>query len=124
FAEAVLIPGYIPNAGILPALSEWSWAWRYDAFPSIDPVKDATATEIELRTGMTTYADALADRGIDWREHFQQIGRERDMAKALGIEDLLWPDQAVAAAAPATTKPARQAERDTVLDDEEAAYAR
>jgi lambda family phage portal protein len=122
FAEAVLIPGYIPNAGILPALSEWSWAWRYDAFPSIDPVKDATATEIELRTGMTTYADALADRGIDWREHFQQIGRERDMAKALGIEDLLWPDQAVAA--PATTKPARQAERDTVLDDEEAAYAR
>lgn len=90
YAEAIDIRGYIPDAESLPDLSEWTWTWRYDAFPSIDPVKDATATQIELQIGTLSFADAMADRGADWVEHFRQIARERELAKELGIDDLLY----------------------------------
>ena len=119
WAEALAIEGFVPNGDTLPPLSDWSWTWRYNGFPSIDPVKDATATEIDLRCGVQSYADVLSERGKDWRDHFRQLAAERTLARELGIEDLLWPDQQTAAPAAPT-----QAERDTVLDDEEAAYDR
>lgn len=133
FAFELLASQTLPEEieAVLPPISEWTWKWRYDGFPSIDPVKDSTATEIELRTGMTTYADALADKGIDWREHFQQLAAERKAAKELGIEDLLWPDQTDASQARQNTL-ATQQDRpqrppsdsdDTVIDEEEAIYA-
>jgi capsid protein len=62
----------------LPLRSEWSWAWYFDGFTSLDPVKDAQAEEIRLRNGTTTYAASYAARGIDWEEAFEQRAIERD----------------------------------------------
>lgn len=124
--EALLIPGYLPAD--LPPITEWKWNWRFDGFPSIDPVKDATASEINLRTGLTTYTDELAEQGKDWEEHFEQLARERKRAKELGIEDLLWPDQTAQSAdrqgrlvaeREPPRPPADDGSDETVLDEEE-----
>lgn len=97
------------------------WKWQYDGFQSIDPVKDATATEIMLRTGMITYADALAECGKDYVEHFEQMAREWELATRLGITHLLWPDRTPAAQMANTIRPRTQTEIDTQLEDEELA---
>lgn len=125
--HAVLIANYLP-AG-LPPVETWAFDWRFDGFPSIDPVKDATANEIRLRTGETTYAEILAEQGKYWEEHFEQLARERQRARELGIEDLLWPDQTQASADRQNrlaTQPDEQRRRpaddgsdETVLDEEE-----
>ena len=142
-AEAALIPGYLPDG--LPAMEFWAWQWQYDGVPSINPVDDATADATNLENGLTSHAQLLAENGIDWEEHFESIARQREKAKALGIEDLLWPAQAKAAQLPKSDaaaagpggnrtnegsagKPQQhgaewQAEHDTVLDLEEVTSA-
>lgn len=106
-AEAVLIPGYLP-AG-LPPVEEWRWKWQWDAFPSIDPVKDATAQEIRKRTGLSTDADELAAEGKDWREHYRQLARERRLRDELGLPQ---PDQTPAARPDPSADPAAMEEAD------------
>jgi Bacteriophage capsid protein len=81
--EALLVPGYLP-AGLPPA-AEWQWCWQWDAFESIDPVKDATAQEIRKRNGLSTDADELAAAGKDWREHYRQLAKEKALRDALGL---------------------------------------
>lgn len=81
--EALFVPDLIP-AG-LPPFAQWAWDWGWDGFESIDPVKDATATQIDLATGMANYADALAERGKDWEEHFEQRAAEKKRAAELGL---------------------------------------
>lgn len=76
YAEAKLIPGYLPDG--VPDIREWRVRWQWDAFPSIDPVKDATANEILLQSGQTTLEEVCAERGMDWEEvQDQQLREER-----------------------------------------------
>jgi lambda family phage portal protein len=76
YAEARIIPGYLPEG--VPVISEWRVRWQWDAFPSIDPVKDATANEILLQSGQTTLEEVCAERGMDWEEvQDQQLREER-----------------------------------------------
>lgn len=82
-ADAMIRPNVLPAN--LPPLEEWSWSWHWDGFESIDPVKDATADQIELQTGLATYKQKLAERGIDVEEHFEEMAREQKMAKSLGL---------------------------------------
>lgn len=84
YAEASLVPGYLPEG--LPAPAAWNWAWQWDGFPSIDPLKDAKAQEVRKKIGLTTDADELAREGKDWREHYKQLAREKAERKRLGIE--------------------------------------
>lgn len=81
--EATVSPGVLPPG--LPPFMDWLWEWFWDGFDSIEPVKDATATQIDLSTGMVTYADALAERGKDWEEHFEQRAAEQRRAAELGL---------------------------------------
>jgi lambda family phage portal protein len=127
-AEALLVPDYLP-AG-LPPVEDWLWTWQYDGTPSINPVDDANAAEIELRNGLTDHATELAEAGVDWEERFEAMARQRQRARELDIEDMLWPARrtgvpvgadANAGAAPPTPAPPRaQAEVDTVLEEEAA----
>jgi lambda family phage portal protein len=88
--EAVLIEGYLP-AGLPPA-AQWTWDWQWDAMPSIDPVKDATADNIGLSNGTRTLSDVLAERsGKDWQEHLRQRAREVAEARRLEREHGLVP---------------------------------
>lgn len=83
-AEAVLIPGYLPDG--LPPVESWKACWFWDGFPSIDPLKDANAAKVRKEIGLTTDAEELAREGKDWREHYTQLAREKDERKRLGIE--------------------------------------
>lgn len=69
-AEAMLIPGYLPEG--LPHVDLWRVKWRWDGFASIDPVKDATAAEIRLRSGVSTLERECAERGDDYEEVLEQ----------------------------------------------------
>lgn len=80
--EAFLM-GVLP-AG-LPPIAFWSWQWFWDGFASVDPQKEATASQTELETFQKTYAEHYAEKNQDWQEAFEQIGREQAMLKQLGI---------------------------------------
>lgn len=83
--EGMLTPGYFP-AG-LPPLSSWRVRYQWDGFESIDPVKDATAREIMLRSGQTTLDDVCAELGKDWEEVLEQQAREKAKRKSLGLDE-------------------------------------
>ncbi len=131
YAEAVMITDYIPGADALPDISEWTWTWRYDAYTSLDPVKDATASEMLLNMGLLTMQDALNDLGKDFNEHFRQLDRERQLLNSIGLEHPYWLAQkaAMAKAMPAqpgqqnTPAPAADGTDETVLDLEEPIHA-
>jgi lambda family phage portal protein len=82
YEEASLIPGYLPrNAPPTPAAHRWFW----DSAESIDPVKDATADQLELANGTETLADIYARRGEDWEQKMRQRARELKLARELGL---------------------------------------
>ena len=87
--EARLIPGYLP-AG-LPPLADWDTTWHWDGFESIDPVKDATANEIKIRTGQTTLFDVNAEDGKDGEELLRSKARQISLARQLEKENGLMP---------------------------------
>jgi capsid protein len=107
YAEARLVglttPGYLPR-DLPPVLPPHRWLWPRTH--SIDPVKDATADQIELKNGTTTLAAIYASRGEDWEEALEQQGREAEKRKELGL--VLTPakelDKAMAAAARALVR--------------------
>lgn len=97
YAEARLIDGYLPKG--LPPIEQWTWDWRFDGFPSIDPQKDASANEINLRTGTTTLAEIYAERGLDWEEQLEQRGRELARMREIGLMPAAAPAEVPAAIA-------------------------
>jgi lambda family phage portal protein len=105
--EALLIPDYLPVN--LPPVEEWEWRWHWDGFESIDPVKDATAQQIKKAAGLTTDACELAKEGIDWRDHYAQLAREKALRLQLGLEPI------------AVSTPATLASDDTEDDEDDAA---
>lgn len=141
-AEAILTPDYLPDDVrawcIANPVETWSWTWQFDGFPSINPVDDATANETNLKNGLVSHGELLAERGVDWREHMDNLAEQRAYARSLGIEDLLYPwlaqAQAQSPASPATSRTNEgtrgqpqqryrwEAEEDTVIE-EEPAYA-
>ena len=50
-----------------------------------DPLKSAQATALELELGLTTMADALAERGQDLEEVIEQRKAEQDMLREAGL---------------------------------------
>lgn len=58
--------------------------WRW-----VDPDKEVKASVRALRTGLTTLQEELASRGLDWEEQLEQIAREQDRMKSMGLEGLL-----------------------------------
>ena len=105
--EAALLPGFIP-AGLRP-VAEWNWSWVWDGKEHIDPVKEASATEIRLATNTTTLADEWARVGKQWDVQLRQIAAEKALAAELGLTpaerspapqpvEVVPPDQVTAAA--------------------------
>ena len=70
--------------------------------PSLDPLKEAQAMQLELGMGMATLQDSLAERGIDYIECLDQLAFERTQRAMRGIPnpgELPW--QAASAGDPA-----------------------
>jgi lambda family phage portal protein len=85
YREARLIRGYLPED--LPPVETWTVAWYWDGFASIDPEKDANARAIKKQSGLLTDAEALAEEGKDWREHYRQLAREKAERERLGLPE-------------------------------------
>ncbi|WP_020472445.1 phage portal protein [Zavarzinella formosa] len=81
--EASRIFGFLP-AG-LPDVSTWRRKWRWDAFDSIDPVKDVTAAQMRIEAGLSTYERECGEMGEDYEEVFEQQAREAKMRADLGL---------------------------------------
>jgi lambda family phage portal protein len=60
--------------------------WRGPAKPTADEFKTARSNQIKLANSIITREMWCADEGMDWQDVDDQIKRERDNAKALGIE--------------------------------------
>lgn len=85
----------------LPPVAEWAWDWHWDGFASIDPLKDANATETRLRLNLTTLAEECAADGKDWQEVLEQRAAEREQADSLGLT----PEPAATTANPTDAQP-------------------
>ncbi|AYF00445.1 phage portal protein [Paracoccus yeei] len=59
--------------------------WRGPARPSADPYKDALAEKVRLESGTMTLQEVWAERGLDWEEGLDQIGREQDRFEEIGV---------------------------------------
>jgi len=57
--------------------------WRARGWDWVDPQKDANATILKLSNGLTTYSEALAERGLDFEETMDQRASEQKY-----VEDL------------------------------------
>lgn len=84
FAEAVLIPGYIP--AIPKADFPIDHAWYWDGAEYIDPLKEAKADETRLLAGMLSRSEYYARRGLDWSKEMRQIAKEKKMMADLGLD--------------------------------------
>ena len=85
-AEYLLVPeaeGGAPQG--LPPVATWQWDWHWDGFASIDPAKDAGATESRLGLNLTTLAEECAAEGKDWREVLTQRAAEKAELDRLGL---------------------------------------
>ena len=74
-AEARRIPGVLPP-GVPAAVPH---DWHFDRRPSIDPVKDATASDMELTQGTTSLVREARARGVD----LEDVVREQAAAIAI-----------------------------------------
>jgi len=87
--EASLIPGYLPSRQRLDrrnVTTEWFWTKK----PHVDPIKEANAQHIRLKSLTTTLAEEYAQQGKDWERQVEQIARERKKLAELNlsIEDV------------------------------------
>ena len=73
----------------IPALdlSSIRHAWRWPAFPSGDPVKDAQADKVYRELGVLSLERLYSSRfGAEWDRELEQIAREREFARREGLE--------------------------------------
>lgn len=64
-------------AGAIPTVN-YGVRWTGASMPSVDPSKDAQATNQRLSDGTQTWAEAVAERGFDPEEQIEEIGRWHD----------------------------------------------
>jgi lambda family phage portal protein len=84
YEEAIRIPRLLPSSAPLN-VTQLQRKWHYDAWGHVDPVKESTATGIDLANGVTTLADECEKESRDWRDVMNQRAKEQALAKKLGI---------------------------------------
>lgn len=86
-------------------------AFQWDGFEHVDPVKEANAQAIRLRSMATTLADEYAKMGRDWEDALIQRKRELDKMRELGLT-------AEDAAPPPLDRKTRKSDEEEEVDDE------
>lgn len=62
--------------------------WQPRRWPWVDPANDTTANVEALRNGFSSLSEIIRDRGRDPEDVWQEIRRERERLKQLGLDDL------------------------------------
>jgi len=86
-----LLAAYLWEAELLGEVSlgtfgfdeELPHQWFWDGIEHVDPVKESTADEIDLRTNATTLAEIYGNRGKDWETELRQSAKEKATWMAL-----------------------------------------
>ena len=81
--EALAVPDYLPL--VHPDRLDHTWHWQ--GRQHVDPVKEANAQAIRLRSGLTTLAREYAKDGLDWEEETRQRAKELEVQTRLGIKE-------------------------------------
>lgn len=68
-----------------PRLAEVTAVWTPPPRAWVDPVKDVAAKIMEQRAGFENMREALAERGIEWREHFNERAEIQKVIIDLGL---------------------------------------
>jgi lambda family phage portal protein len=76
---AIQIPGWSFDKIYKPQWFPRTWQF-------LDPEKDARASALLIKTGLSKYRDELGSLGLNWRKHLREIKEEQDFIKELGIE--------------------------------------
>ena len=89
-AEEAIVKGFVQlPAGATPfyqARGAWTRCeWTGPGMPQIDPVKEADAAVKLLEAKLTSREAIIAERGENYIDVFNQIGKERAEAEALGF---------------------------------------
>lgn len=82
--EAVLIGSFLLT-GAIEDIHDVQHEWFWDGFEHVDPQKEASARETDLRNNMTTYAAEYAKKGQDWETQLRQRAKEAALMKELGL---------------------------------------
>jgi lambda family phage portal protein len=98
WVEEAAAVGLIPDD--LPAINLWDWEWNWDAFGSIDPLKDSAAAESDLQLKLTTRAEQCAARGLYWRDVIDQLAVEEEYIRSKGMDPAIIQAPKPAFAAP------------------------
>lgn len=93
--------GLIPPS--LGPADELEWECQWDGFNSIDPYKDAQASELRMKIGLTTLSEECAADGKNYRDVLEQQAVEMKLRRELGLPDPTTPPAAGPAAPDATT---------------------
>lgn len=67
--------------------------WLGSARPEPDRAKLAMAQERELANGTLSLTDALAERGIDFETHFEQLQEEKEYLEKIGLKHPYWSEK-------------------------------
>lgn len=113
YREALAV-GLIPSE--LPPIEEWNWDWQWDAFDSIDPVKDAAAWKELITLKIATRTEACAARGLRFREVIDTLAAEEAYMRSKGLDPAVEPAPVMAPATPAKKKPSPADDEDTTLE--------
>jgi capsid protein len=62
------------------------WLWQPSGIPIFDPRTEITAFETELANGLNSRTNIALERGMDQREIFAQLAREKQEAARLDID--------------------------------------
>jgi lambda family phage portal protein len=68
-----------------PRLAEVTAVWTPPPREWVDPIKDVAARIMEQRAGYKNMPEALAERGIEWREHFEEAAMVNSEIDRLGL---------------------------------------
>jgi lambda family phage portal protein len=99
-----------------PRPADVRYQWNWPAPPHVDPSKEAVGAEKRLTSWTSTYRDECADRGLDWKDIFDQQAAEQEYREQLGL-----PPVGVKAAAvpPAPEEDVPDDEKDEEDDDDQ-----
>lgn len=92
FAEARLIDGLLPLEVVGPGYTP-RFTWFFDGDGAVDPSKEATAREKNLKSKSTSLAEVWAEKGKDWRKGLTQISEEKKFMESLGLTEEEAQDQ-------------------------------
>jgi lambda family phage portal protein len=60
--------------------------WGARGWPWVDPLKDNTATVLEVSAGLGTRTAALAEQGEDFEEVIDRLAEEQEYAREMGVD--------------------------------------